>query len=84
MHVEPEVDVDCHPQQLLYLYFFLRHSLSLNLEFTDWLDWLTSKSQGSFSFYLPSAGIIDRPHPAISVASTLQTEPPSQSSPNKT
>lgn len=57
-------------------FIFLRQGLSLNPEFTDWLDWLTSKAQGSFSLYLPSAGITDRPHPAISVVSTLQTEPP--------
>lgn len=33
----PEVSVDCLPL------YFLRQGLSLNLELTDWLDWLLIK-----------------------------------------
>lgn len=38
-------------------FIFLRHSLSLKLEFNDWLDWLTSKSQGSLVSTFPGLGL---------------------------
>lgn len=42
--------------------YFFEKSLSLNLEPTDWLDWLTSEPQGSTCFLAPKTRTIDVHH----------------------